>query len=175
MTNFARFCILTPHDEPRGARIPVQGLWGVSARRTQGWLLRPCRQMAPLRGQFWTFLSSSQVGLKKPIFGPKLLGDDGGAIPSAQRGNQGPPSEEHGESFLNGPGAHQLLTTRPQLVGTPLLWQGSRVTRWKVCQLCLNPRTSKPLRRWDLGLGYGLRRGVYYPEAPLPHSMAQRT
>ena len=34
--------------------------------------------------------------------------------------------------------------------------------------LCFSPRTCMPLRRWDLGMGYGWKLSVYFLEARLP-------
>ena len=45
-----------------------------------------------------------------------------------------------------------------------LVWSGP----WVVFE----PRTSKRPRRWDLGMGYGWRLSVFWPEGPLPQSMA---
>ena len=68
-----------------------------------------------------------------------------------------------------------LLETHRWLVKRPLLWQGSRVQLGRVCGFCLNPRTRMPLRRWDLGMGYGGELSVYCPEAPLSQFLAERT
>ena len=150
----------------------AKGLYRVCTRRAQGWLLRPCPPMARPRGQFWTFLSHSQDGLKQPTFSPQLLGDNGGARSPAQR--------EVAACHLRSMGSHCRTTlepivfrkTRPWLVGRPLLWQGSRVQYGQVRGLCLNPCTCMPLKRWDLGMGYGWGLSVSCPEAPLPQSMA---
>ena len=68
--------------------------------------------------------------------------------------------------------AHWLQGTRPLLVGTLLPGQGSRVKCGQVRGLCLNSHTCLPLRRWDLGLGYGSGLIFYCREVPLPKSMA---
>ena len=82
------------------------------------------------------------------------------------------PSREHGEPLKSGLGGYLFPRRRLWLVGRPLPWQGSRVQLGQVRGLCLNPRTCMPLRRWDLGVGYGWTLSLHYPEAPLPQSTA---
>ena len=64
-----------------------------------------------------------------------------------------------------------LPRMRAWLVGRLLTWQGSRVGFGQVRGLCVNAGTRVPLRRCNLGMGYGWGLSVYCPEAPLPQSM----
>ena len=70
---------------------------------------------------------------------------------------------------------HWFPGRRPWLVLKPLPWQGSRVQLGQVRGWCLNPRTCVPLRRWDLGVGYGWGLSGYCPEVPLSQFMAWPT
>ena len=50
-----------------------------------GQLTRPYLWPVQTRGQFWSFRSEYQFGLKQPIFSYRLLGDNGGALSVAQK------------------------------------------------------------------------------------------
>ena len=82
------------------------------------------------------------------------------------------PWEEHTESSLVGLGDFCSWNTRLWLGKKPLPWQDLGLQFGQVRGLCLSPRTCMPLRKWDLGMGYGWELSPYCPEASLPQSMA---
>ena len=65
-------------------------------------------------------------------------------------GNGDLSSEEHRELSLVDPEANLLPGAHEWLVWRLLHWQSAMVQ--SVHGLCLNPRTSMPLRRWHVGM-----------------------
>ena len=78
----------------------------------------------------------------------------------------------HGELLLVRLGLHWFPGIRPWLARRSFPWPRSRVQFGQVRGLCLNPCTSVPVERWDLGMGYGWKLSVYCDEVALPKSMA---
>ena len=81
----------------------------------------------PDEGSILEILSQYQFGLKQPIFSYQLLGDNGGAIPLAQRGVgtcRSGSTGSHCRLALELLGSQELACG---WVGHPPYWQGFRV------------------------------------------------